>query len=159
MAQNNGGDNIERRALSYLSKHHVHTLATTGPEGIWAAAVFYANHNYDLYFLSAATTRHAQNLEANPRAAGTIHEDYYDWRQIKGIQLEGTTSKLSGLQKAQAMKSFLKKFPYLDGADGPIPAALATVNWYCLEPDRFYFIDNSQGFGHRDQIDIDLDKH
>ena len=157
LAPNNSADDTRRRALSYLNKHHVLTLATSGLQGIWAAAVFYVNSDLNLYFLSGATTRHARNLESNPRAAGTIHEDYFDWRQIKGIQLEGTTSILSGLQKEQAMKSFLKKYAYLDATDGPISAALAEVNWYCLEPERLYFIDNSQGFGHRDEIDIDLE--
>jgi len=27
------------------------------------------------------------------------------------------------------------------------------VRWYRLEPQRLYFIDNSRGFGHRDEIE------
>ena len=50
------------QALAYLAAHHVVTIATHGPLGLWAAAVFYANDGFRLVFLSAGHTRHAQNL-------------------------------------------------------------------------------------------------
>ena len=61
--------------------------ATRGPEGPWAAAVFYANTGFALYFLSSPTSRHGRNIGGNAKAAATIQEDYSDWREIKGIQL------------------------------------------------------------------------
>jgi hypothetical protein len=33
-----------------------------------------------------------------------------------------------------------------------IVKALAKVRWFLLVPERFHFIDNSKGFGHRDEI-------
>lgn len=36
------------RALDYRSGHRVMTLATHGPEGLWVAAVFYANDGVKL---------------------------------------------------------------------------------------------------------------
>jgi SAM-dependent methyltransferase len=33
-----------------------------------------------------------------------------------------------------------------------IAAALERVRWFRLEPERLYFIDNTRGFGHRDEI-------
>ena len=35
-------DDARARALAYVAGHHVMTLATQGPDGPWAAAVFYA---------------------------------------------------------------------------------------------------------------------
>ena len=32
--------------------------------------------------------------------------------------------------------------------------ALANVRWYKVTPTKAYFIDNSVGFGHRDEIDL-----
>ena len=87
-------DETVKLALDYLAGHHVMTLATYGPEGLWAAAVFYANDGFQLYFLSAGHTRHARNMAASPQAAATIQEDYADWAAIKGIQLEGTVRPL-----------------------------------------------------------------
>lgn len=90
-------------AREYLAGHNVMTLATHGPMGLWAAAVFYVNDGWQLYFLSAGHTRHATNLAASPRVAATIQEDYADWEAIKGIQLEGTVRLLEGGARALAI--------------------------------------------------------
>lgn len=140
------------RALAYLAEHHVMTLATHGPQGLWAAAVFYANQGFDLYFLSAAHTRHAQNMAASPGVAATIQADYSDWAAIKGIQLEGTARLLQGPEREAAITHYAARYDFLNKPISVIEAALARVNWYGLTPERFYFIDNSRGFGHRDEI-------
>ena len=144
-------------ALSYLEAHNVATLATTGPEGPWAAAVFYANTGFTLYFLSSPTSRHGRNIGANAKAAATIQEDYSDWREIKGIQLEGQAKRLEGAERAEAEVRFGAKVPRLVSpslAPVAIARALRLVAWYELEPTRVYFVDNSRGFGHRDEIPL-----
>ncbi len=146
------------RALAYLAAHHVLTLATVGPAGPWAAAVFYASDDFRLVFLSAETTRHARNLAANPHVAGTIHEDYADWRPIQGIQLEGTARRLVGAAAAAAMARYARKFPIVAAAArGPaaIARALGKVAWYELVPTRVLFVDNTVAFGHRDEIPLE----
>ena len=140
------------RALAYLTGHHVMTLATNGPEGLWAAAVFYVNDGFEFYFLSAGHTRHAQNIAAAPQVAATIQEDYDDWAAIKGIQMEGAVRLLAGREKEGAMALYAEKFDFLRQPITVVEAALLRVNWYCLSPDRLYFVDNSRGFGHRDEI-------
>jgi uncharacterized protein YhbP (UPF0306 family) len=148
-------EDAERRARDYLVGHHVMTVATNGPEGLWAAAVFYANDGFQLYFLSAGHTRHARNMAASPQVAATIQEDYADWAAIKGIQLEGTVRPLAGQERDMAIALYAKKFSFLTQPVSVVEAALARVNWYCLSPSRLYFVDNGRGFGHRDEI-IDL---
>ncbi|GJM40417.1 MAG: hypothetical protein DHS20C20_06990 [Ardenticatenaceae bacterium] len=139
-------------ALDYLATHQVATLATNGPEGLWAAAVFYVNDGFDLIFLSAGHTRHARNVTAVPHVAATIQEDYQDWQQIKGIQLEGQVSLLTNVSRETSIARYLQKYPFLAKADAIMKDALAKVNWYCLQPERLYFIDNSLGLGHRDEV-------
>jgi uncharacterized protein YhbP (UPF0306 family) len=149
-------------ALAYLTSHQVMTLATTGLEGVWAAAVFYVNVGFDLIFLSAAHTRHAQNMAAVPQIAATIQEDYKDWPQIQGIQLEGTVSLLRDVSREtacpelveEAVSHYQQKYPFLTHADEKMKIALTHVNWYVLKPERLYFIDNSLGLGHRDEINL-----
>lgn len=147
-------DVIRRQALVYLESHTVMTLATDGPEGVWAAAVFYANNNFDLIFLSAGHTRHGQNLAANPQAAATIQENYEDWPQIQGIQLAGTVRLLRGKSRESAISLYQDKYPFIQSAGPVIQTALKKVNWYRLTPRQFYFIDNSKGFGHRDALEL-----
>lgn len=139
-------------ALDYLARHNVLTLATQGPAGLWAAAVFYASEQFSLYFLSAPDTRHVQNLRHHPWAAGTIQEDYADWKEIKGIQLEGAVHQLSGADREAAIASYEEKFAFLREAPPQMREALERVDWFRLRPDRLYFIDNSRGFGHRERI-------
>lgn len=139
-------------ALAYLSNHQVMTLATTGPQGVWAAAVFYVNNGFDLTFLSAGHTRHAQNIAAVPRVAATIQEDYRDWEAIQGVQMEGTISLLDNVSRETAVSRYLQKYRFLSKADEKMQDALARINWYTLKPERLYFIDNSLGLGHRDEI-------
>ena len=141
-------------ALTYLQTHQVLTLATMGVEGVWASAVFYASVVFDFYFLSAAHTRHAQNMVTNTHVAGTIQEDYRDWPAIKGIQLEGDVVLLTGEQRASAEALYSQRYPFIQQANPQIRAGLAKVNWYRLQPTRLYFIDNSIRLGHRDEIGL-----
>lgn len=146
---------LRGRALDYLRGHNVMTLATSGPKGLWAAAVFYVNDDLVLYFLSSPRSRHGVNIAANPRIAATIQEDYAAWPEIKGIQLEGTVRKLEGLEQAAAIARYGAKFPLvanLAQAPREIATAFSKISWYRITPELFYFIDNSRGFGHRDSI-------
>ena len=131
------------------------TLATQGPEGPWAAAVFYANDGSDIYFLSASSTRHARNLASDPRVAATVQEDYSDWKQIRGVQMEGQASWLSIPDSVKAATQFAAKFAFADPrrAEITIAAALARITWYKLRPSAMYFVDNSRGFGWRERFD------
>ena len=155
MARNQ--EDLRRSALAYLAEHQVMTLATVGDGVPWAAAVFYANQGFDLYFLSADQTRHVQDLTNNPRAAATIHEDYKDWPAIKGIQMEGSVSRVTGTDRREAISLYQSKFPFIISAGAQIQSALKRVSWFRLAPDRLYFIDNSRGLGHRDLIDLSLE--
>jgi len=148
---------LSEQVQSYLREHHVMTLASHGAEGVWAAGLFYASEGFTLYFLSSPHSRHCLNLERNAQVSATVHEDYADWRQIKGVQMQGIAAVLTGAEAAQARRVYGAKFPIV-GKPGQAPAAivaaLAKVRWYRLIPERLYFIDNSAGFGHRDEIDL-----
>lgn len=146
----------ERRelALAYLRQHQVMTLATVGTDGPWAAAVFYVNQDFTFYFLSAGHTRHSQNIIKNPHAAATIQEDYKDWPSIKGIQLEGIVKQIQGDERQRAISLYEEKYPFIKNATSQIRLGLARVNWYRLVVSKLYFIDNSKGLGHRDEISV-----
>lgn len=149
------GDAVAR-ALAHLRRHHVMTLATSGEQGVWAAALFYVNDGLTLYFLSSPATRHCTNLSQHRRAAVTIQADCTDWREIRGLQAEGSVCELSGDEEARARKLYGDKFPVvgkLAQAPAAIVKALARVRWYRFVPDRAWFIDNSAGFGHREELD------
>lgn len=148
-------DSLRQKVLEYLQHHNVMTLATTGPEGVWAAAVFYVNDGFTLYFLSSPASRHSRNIAARPGVALTIQEDYKDWPEIKGIQLEGQAYQLAGTAQEVAIAHYQTKFPLIGPQAQPqIAKALSKVAWYKIKPERLYFIDNALGLGHRDEVPL-----
>jgi hypothetical protein len=151
-------ETLRRQALTYLETHNTMTLATVGPDGPWAAGLFYVNDGFDLYWLSDPDTRHSRNIAHNPRVAVAIHEDYRDWRIIQGLQMEGTAQMVGTiLQAVRPMRLYVAKYPFLGDPLRPPPAlakALATVRVYRFTPTRAYFIDNTKGLGHREEVEL-----
>lgn len=157
-------DTLRRQVLTYLDNHNVMTLATTGPDGPWAAALFYVNNGFGLYWLSDPNTRHSRNIAHNPQVAIAIHEDYRDWQIIQGIQMEGIAEMVGRPALAgHPMQLYVAKYPFISIAEihNPKPEirnraalakALATSRVYRFKPTRVYFIDNTKGLGHRDEV-------
>ena len=151
---------LKAQILDYLQSHNTMTLATCAGDIPWAATVFYASDDLELYFFSAPDSRHGQNLSLNPRVAVTIQEDYKDWRAIKGIQLEGKVMLLDGvLEKAKAMAVYARKYAdviklFTDPASGIFYKAFLKVKFYRLVPEKLFYIDNQQGFGKRQELNL-----
>jgi len=164
----NAMDDLYATARRYLKQHHVLNLATCSESDIespvqtkqyqtWVAPVFYALHLEQLIFLSAAHTRHCQNLANNPLASGSIVEDYSDWKDIKGFQLEGVVAKIDVPHVSAAVESYAEKYAVVgDDAPPAIAKALSKVEWFALRLTRVFFIDNAKGLGHRDELDLGL---
>jgi len=130
------------------------TVATAGPDGPAAAAVFYVSRGLDLYFLSAPHSRHCVNLEADPRVAATIQDAPAAWSDIRGLQLTGTARRLDDADADEARRLYCARFPEATtsaGAASALARALLRIRWYGLVIEHLRFIDNSRGFGHRDE--------
>jgi uncharacterized protein len=151
---------LKRQILDYLQSHNTMTLATCAGGTPWAATVFYASDELQLYFFSSPDARHSLNLAANARVAATIQEDYKDWRAIKGIQLEGEVMLVDGvLEKAKAMAVYARKYAeviklFTDPASGIFYKAFLKVKFYRVVPQKIFFIDNERGFGNRQELDL-----
>ncbi|MPZ77959.1 MAG: pyridoxamine 5'-phosphate oxidase [Deltaproteobacteria bacterium] len=153
-------DDLSPQVLDYLDTHNTMTLATCGGDVPWAATVFYASEGWKLYFFSVPQSRHCQNLAVNPRVAVTIQEDYKDWRQIKGIQLEGKGLMVdSVIEKGKAMAIYARKYPeiiklFTTPGSGVFHQAFLKVKFYCVVPEKVFYIDNEQGFGKRRELEL-----
>ncbi|MFC1877312.1 pyridoxamine 5'-phosphate oxidase family protein [Thermodesulfobacteriota bacterium] len=153
---------LEQKIFCYLESCNTISLATAVGGIPHAAAVFYVNIGFNLYFLSNPKSRHGENLIQNPTVSGTINEDYSNWLQIKGIQLEGRVACIGGILKhAHIVKAYVQKFPNVaDFLISPhklgkgIAQKVSTVKFYQIWPAKIYFLDNSLGFGHREELDI-----
>ncbi|MEX0802400.1 MAG: pyridoxamine 5'-phosphate oxidase family protein [Candidatus Binatia bacterium] len=153
-------DDLSPQVLDYLHTHNTMTLATCAGDVPWAATVFYASEGWKLYFFSVPESRHGQNFAANPRVAVTIQEDYKNWRRIKGIQLEGKGLMVdSVVEKAKAMAIYARKYPeiiklFTTPGSGVFYQAFLKVKFYCVVPEKIFYIDNEQGFGKRRELEL-----
>lgn len=145
---------LKNEALSYLESHHVMTLSTTGVEGPWAAALFYVNDGFNLFFLTENHTRHGRNLTANPQVALAVQEDYHEWREIKGIQILGEVKPVPLWEKAKVLHLFISKFPSVSTfiSDPKYVAIVARSLIYRIHPREIWYLDNKKGFSHREMI-------
>jgi uncharacterized protein YhbP (UPF0306 family) len=64
------------------------------------------------------------------------------------------------LEKTKAMAIYATKYPeiiklFTNPASGFFYKAFLKVKFYCVMPDKVFFIDNAQGFGKRQELTID----
>lgn len=83
--------NIEKVIREYVTKSPHMSLATVHDNKPWVCEVHFASdENLNLYFVSLPTTRHCQELTANPSVAGNIVRQHGLTEVPHGIYFEGT---------------------------------------------------------------------
>jgi len=101
-----------------------------------------------LCFVSTRDSRHAANIARNPLVAGTVHAAAGQWRDIRGIQLEGVCRRLVGTEAARAWAQYVARFPFVL-TDALLAAALTEVDIYAITLHWLRWIDNSVRLGHQ----------
>lgn len=147
------------RIAAFLDAHHVMSLATAGPQGPHAANVFYARDDFVLVWVSDPNSRHSLELASDSRVAATVAPDYFDFGDIRGVQISGRARVIAAASESAKARVLLEaRYPFLRQlAAGPpaLQEAYGRVQFYRLEPERMVLIDNSRGFGHKDTIEFD----
>jgi hypothetical protein len=155
---------LSERIAAFLAAHTTMTLATVGPDGPAAAAVFYAHDDaFSLYFLSEERTEHGRNVLAHPQAAAAIHADGQDWRVIRGLQVRGIVRPVATGSLAHAAAVYGRKYAFVAGllvaSGGPgllssgsmLAGPLAKARFWALQPSWFRLIDNTVRFGFKEE--------
>ena len=99
---------------------------------------FYASDDVEhLFFVTPKTTRKFANLSANNRVALMINNsanETHDFHEAIAVTAVGTAGEITGMEKAQVLKHYLAKHPYLeDFARAPTCALVAVrVQSYIL---------------------------
>jgi uncharacterized protein len=104
-----------------------------------------------LIFISESKVRHSQNVAHDSRVAATVYADGQQWQTIRGLQLEGVCTPLSGEAAETAQTAYLAKYPFI-AADPFLAGMLQKVTFYKILPTWLRLIDNSQGFGHKEEF-------
>ncbi|MBE6195715.1 MAG: hypothetical protein E7137_01300 [Rikenellaceae bacterium] len=127
---------IPEAMVRFVRKHHVLTLATQSPEGIWCANCFYAFDPKcgELLFTSSPDTRHGREMAENPQVAASIVLETRIVGCVQGLQLTGTVRAAD----ERGRRLYLKRFPY---------AAVADLHLWALGIEEAKLTDNTLGFG------------
>jgi uncharacterized protein len=144
---------LEARIKQFLAAHTTLALATVAEDGRpQAAPLFFAEtDDLSLIFISETKVRHSRNIARDRRVAAAIYADGQQWQSIRGVQLEGECVALSGPAADQARTVYLAKYPFIK-ADKLLAAMLHFVTFYKISPAWLRLIDNSQGFGHKEEL-------
>ncbi len=142
--------------LNYLRSHNTLTLASESNDAPFACSLFFANEGFMLYFVSDPKTRHAENIKRNPRVAVTVHGEHGDWRGIQGVQLEGTCAEITDAdESAHALRMYSTKFAFVS----ELGSAMSQAKFYKIAPTWIRLIDNTRGFGFKEDIRLDEEKN
>jgi uncharacterized protein YhbP (UPF0306 family) len=139
----------------FLLRHNVLTLAYQDDSGPGACAVWFASReDLSIFFLSALTTRHGQALAGGQEVAFAVHKDDQDWRAIQGVQGRGRCQPVPQADQDAAWRAYIARFPFVAEQLPDLRAALArTVLWQVV-PSWIRLIDNTRGFGFRQELDL-----
>jgi uncharacterized protein YhbP (UPF0306 family) len=145
---------------AFLASHHTVSLATVDDVGApHAANVLYVPDGMALYWMSDPQSRHSLHIDARQRVTATVAPDYADFGKIRGLQIFGSARRIAGEQElALARQRMVSRYAFLaELAGGPpaLRAAFEKAGFYCLEPARVTLIDNTQGFGHKETLELD----
>lgn len=145
-------DQLETRLKQFLAAHTTLTLATLAEDGRpQAASLFYAElPDLSLIFISEQRVGHSQNIARDDRVAVTIYSDGQQWQTIRGVQLEGHCLALSGEAVQSARAAYLSKYPFIAAGEW-LAKMLVQVTFYQITPTWLRLIDNSLGFGHKEE--------
>lgn len=144
----------------FLAAQTTLTLATTNADGSpHACDLFYARDDSAFYFLSDPKTRHIQNLTREPRVSATVHAVSRGWQEIRGAQIAGSAMQVDdATERARAFETYIGKYPFvrqwLTSAKvlGKAHAKLGVTELYKITPRWMRWIDNAQGFGHKEEF-------
>lgn len=159
-------EELERIITVFLDNHTTMTLSCCLDDRPWAAAVYYARQGLDLVFFSSPTSRHSQVFAENPRAAAAVHGEYATWKEIEGLQIEGSVYRIEGTAaKASALAVYIRRFPFVrEFLSDPASLGKAVAEktgktaLYVLKPSSIRHVSNDVGFGTRRRLEVENGK-
>ena len=157
-------DKRDLRSLAerLISEQSTLTIATAEGDTPWAAAVYYVNRGFNLYFFSDPSSRHIKESLSSGQASGAISVPASTWQEIRGIQASGIISLVPpGLESIQSLRAYLKKYPFtkefFDSDQELNLSAIMNrfkVRLYRFQPSILYYLDNHIRFGFRERVEL-----
>jgi len=142
------------KITDFLARRISMTIATTSPHGSPRAAdaYFVSDENLNLYFYSDPASRHSRNILRDPRVAVAVRSESMDWREIKGVQIEGIVARVDDpAERERAWRLMCTKFPFYES----FTDVVARLEIYRVTPKWIRWLDNSASFGYHEEFKLD----
>jgi uncharacterized protein len=131
---------LDKKIISFISEHHVLTIATTNNSIPWCAHCFYTFdvENLCFYIATDLNTRHAQEAIKQAVVSGGIMLETKTVGKIRGLQFSGVMEIPQGQAATNAKKKYLQAFPF---------AILTKTTIWIIKLTYAKYTDNRLGFG------------
>lgn len=127
------------------------TFASIRPDGTpHASTVNFASNGLTVYFAVAIDCQKACNIQHCSRVAFTANTPYRNWREIRGLSVDGVARLVTGVEELSLASALLQqKYPEFasiiqDPAQLPWPGML----FIRCDPVHVALLDYTRGFGH-----------
>ena len=144
---------MEAKAVDFLSRRRVMSIATLRPDG-WPqnTMVSYANDGLLIYFLISRSSQKLANIRRDDRVSIAIGEAFDDPHEVSGLSLAARASELvDGAQRERAFELLWARHPELNRFRRPDPTKAALMR---ANPELITIIDYSAEFGHADIVRV-----
>src|SRR5262245_10351357 len=138
---------------AFLETQSTLALATANADGQpESSPLFYlSDERLNLYWLSAATSRHSVNLTKRSRVSAAVYPSVWQWNDIVGLQIEGEAEAITDDRiREQILTLFLRKFQLPPEFD----SIIASSTLYVLRPSWIRWMDNSVEFNYKAEISL-----
>lgn len=144
-------DSLTKRVTEYMSRCPFCTIATASANGEPSVStVYFGTVGMNIYFNTARDSQKVRNILTNPRVAIAMQEPSAPKtdREIRGIQYNGKASLLSDTETAEVPKAVMARHRAFNN----LVAGNSVI--VKVTPVKVYLIDYSQGFRHRELLQV-----
>jgi uncharacterized protein YhbP (UPF0306 family) len=138
---------------AFLREQSTCVLSSSGAAGaLHAAPLFYLPvENLDLFWLSSMSSRHSEDVAGHTDASVAIFAPTFAWKEIVGVQMEGTCSVVEGTERKPLLNAYSERFHL--GTVFSIAIQQSTL--YRFQPRWVRYTNNRKYFGYRIEINLE----
>jgi uncharacterized protein YhbP (UPF0306 family) len=141
------------RVRSLLASQTTLALGTADESSIpRSTPLFYlADDALCLYWFSSRSSLHSRNLSCNPQASVAVFCRVERWRQIQGVQMQGSVAIVAGKPLRESVtRDYCERFQL----GNLFALAIGRSALYCFTPSWLRYIDNTRRFGYKFELEL-----
>ena len=104
-----------------------------------------------LYWFSSRRTIHSRNCARNPSASVAVYRHAATWREIRGVQMQGTVSVVAASPlRSELAGRYAERFQL----SSALRLVMRHSTMYCFYPRWVRYVDNARRFGYKFELEI-----